>query len=201
VAIKDLERSGTRKPSVAYHSLLNDGSHHFASIIARAHRAYGDVYNDKTDILYYFLYRAVQLSKRHIAFIVSRAFLEASNDLVSYVFSAIEALLNRLHQHAGRDHVVDLLSASVNTLELALDIGTPNPRQFVWETARTFASHFAHVEERAYATSAFLTQASEPAWMLAGYSAIHPRYLRAAWQLASAQHVFSAACRSAQRDL
>ncbi|PYJ64959.1 MAG: restriction endonuclease subunit M, partial [Verrucomicrobia bacterium] len=40
-------------------------------------RTYADVYNDKTDILFYFLMKAVQISKREIGFIVSRAFLEA----------------------------------------------------------------------------------------------------------------------------
>jgi type I restriction-modification system DNA methylase subunit len=40
-------------------------------------RTYADVYNDKTDILFYFLRKAVQISKREVAFIVSRAFLEA----------------------------------------------------------------------------------------------------------------------------
>jgi len=40
-------------------------------------RTYADVYNDKTDILFYFLAKAVDISKREVAFIVSRAFLEA----------------------------------------------------------------------------------------------------------------------------
>jgi len=40
-------------------------------------RMYYSVYNDKTDILYYFFTKAVQLSKSQIGFIVSRAFLEA----------------------------------------------------------------------------------------------------------------------------
>jgi hypothetical protein len=40
-------------------------------------RTYADVYNDKTDILFYFLTKAVQVSKNQVAFIVSRAFLEA----------------------------------------------------------------------------------------------------------------------------
>jgi hypothetical protein len=39
--------------------------------------AYAEVYNDKTDLLYYFLKRAVDLSRRETAMIVSRAFLEA----------------------------------------------------------------------------------------------------------------------------
>lgn len=38
---------------------------------------YTDVYTDKTDILFYFFHRAVSLSKNKVAFIVSRAFLEA----------------------------------------------------------------------------------------------------------------------------
>jgi len=40
-------------------------------------RAYPFIYNDKTDILFYFLAKAVQLSKGEIGYIVSRAFLEA----------------------------------------------------------------------------------------------------------------------------
>ena len=39
--------------------------------------AYSDTYNDKTDLLFYFLHRAVALSKREVSMIVSRAFLEA----------------------------------------------------------------------------------------------------------------------------
>jgi hypothetical protein len=39
--------------------------------------AYADTYNDKTDLLFYFLNRAVELSKREVSMIVSRAFLEA----------------------------------------------------------------------------------------------------------------------------
>jgi type I restriction-modification system DNA methylase subunit len=40
-------------------------------------RAYSSVYNDKTDILFYFLAKAVQISRSAVSFIVSRAFLEA----------------------------------------------------------------------------------------------------------------------------
>ncbi|MGH7229406.1 MAG: Eco57I restriction-modification methylase domain-containing protein, partial [Nitrospiraceae bacterium] len=38
---------------------------------------YPEIYNDKTDILFYFLGKAAQLSKAMVGFIVSRAFLEA----------------------------------------------------------------------------------------------------------------------------
>lgn len=38
---------------------------------------YSEIYNDKTDILFYFMKRAVDLSKHEVCFIVSRAFLEA----------------------------------------------------------------------------------------------------------------------------
>jgi len=38
---------------------------------------YPEIYNDKTDILFYFLAKACTLSKRFVSFIVSRAFLEA----------------------------------------------------------------------------------------------------------------------------
>lgn len=45
--------------------------------LAYLKRAYSEVYNDKTDIYYYFLARATKLTKCHLSFIVSRAFLEA----------------------------------------------------------------------------------------------------------------------------
>ena len=38
---------------------------------------YPHIYNDKTDILFYFLAKSLELSKTHVGFIVSRAFLEA----------------------------------------------------------------------------------------------------------------------------
>ncbi|HRS76765.1 MAG TPA: Eco57I restriction-modification methylase domain-containing protein [Spirochaetota bacterium] len=38
---------------------------------------YPEIYNDKTDILFYFFKKAIDISKEHIGFIVSRAFLEA----------------------------------------------------------------------------------------------------------------------------
>ena len=38
---------------------------------------YPDVFTDKTDIYYYFLHRALEISKGRVGFIVSRAFLEA----------------------------------------------------------------------------------------------------------------------------
>ena len=40
-------------------------------------RVFPHVYNDKTDVLFYFLAKAVQLSQGKVGFIVSRAFLEA----------------------------------------------------------------------------------------------------------------------------
>src|SRR5690606_22975028 len=39
--------------------------------------AYPHIHNDKTDLLFYFLARAVQLSRGGVGYIVSRAFLEA----------------------------------------------------------------------------------------------------------------------------
>ncbi|MFH0860073.1 MAG: N-6 DNA methylase [Candidatus Altiarchaeota archaeon] len=40
-------------------------------------KGYPEIYNDKTDILFYFIGKALQLSQDYISFIVSRAFLEA----------------------------------------------------------------------------------------------------------------------------
>jgi len=39
--------------------------------------AYGDIYTDKTDLLFYFLQKGVELSRDRVGMIVSRAFLEA----------------------------------------------------------------------------------------------------------------------------
>ncbi|MBU1627893.1 N-6 DNA methylase, partial [bacterium] len=50
---------------------------------------YHHVYNDKTDILFYFLCKGVQISKGYVSFIVSRAFLEAykADKLRKYLLS------------------------------------------------------------------------------------------------------------------
>ena len=55
--------------------------------LAALRTQYPDIYNDKTDILFYFLGRAVSLSRGFVAFIVSRAFLEAykANKLRAYL--------------------------------------------------------------------------------------------------------------------
>jgi len=45
--------------------------------LAYIKRTYSNVYNDKTDILFYFLAKATEITKGEVAFIVSRAFLEA----------------------------------------------------------------------------------------------------------------------------
>jgi len=45
--------------------------------LALLKKVYPDIHTDKTDILFYFLGRAVALSKGYVGFIVSRAFLEA----------------------------------------------------------------------------------------------------------------------------
>jgi type I restriction-modification system DNA methylase subunit len=47
---------------------------------------YAQIYSDKTDILFYFMYKATLLSKDMIGFIVSRAFLECpSGDFMSHL--------------------------------------------------------------------------------------------------------------------
>lgn len=45
--------------------------------LAAIKATYPHVYNDKTDILFYFLAKAVQISRGNVGFIISRAFLEA----------------------------------------------------------------------------------------------------------------------------
>ncbi|MDO8469035.1 MAG: Eco57I restriction-modification methylase domain-containing protein [Candidatus Peribacter sp.] len=40
-------------------------------------RMYPAIYNDKTDLLFYFVAKAAQISRKYVSFIVSRAFLEA----------------------------------------------------------------------------------------------------------------------------
>lgn len=49
--------------------------------------SYSEVYNDKTDILFYFIKKAIDISKNKVGFIISRAFLEAykANKLRYYI--------------------------------------------------------------------------------------------------------------------
>jgi type I restriction-modification system DNA methylase subunit/predicted type IV restriction endonuclease len=61
-------------------------------------RTYAHVYNDKTDILFYFLAKAVQISKGKVGFIVSRAFLEA------YKADKLRAWLA---EHANIEEILD----------------------------------------------------------------------------------------------
>jgi hypothetical protein len=63
--------------------------------------AYGDVWLDKTDIYYYFLRKAVELSQRRLGFIVSRAFLEADKARRIRDWLAANARLERLEDFDG----------------------------------------------------------------------------------------------------
>lgn len=47
------------------------------SRLAAIKSLYKDIYNDKTDIIFYFLAKAAKLAKGNVGFIISRAFLEA----------------------------------------------------------------------------------------------------------------------------
>lgn len=66
--------------------------------------AYPHIHNDKTDLLFYFLARAVQLSRGGVGYIVSRAFLEA--------FKA-DKLRAYLLDHAALRQVVDFQNALI----------------------------------------------------------------------------------------
>ena len=59
---------------------------------------YAQIYNDKTDLLFYFLAKAVELGKQHVSFIISRAFLEAykADKLRTFLLSnaAIEEIID-----------------------------------------------------------------------------------------------------------
>jgi len=61
-------------------------------------KQYPEIYNDKTDILFYFLAKGVKLSKGFVSYIVSRAFLEAykADKLRSYLSStsAINSIID-----------------------------------------------------------------------------------------------------------
>lgn len=61
-------------------------------------RAYPHIYNDKTDILFYFLAKAVEISRGEVGFIVSRAFLEA------YKANRLRAWLS---EHSNVREIVD----------------------------------------------------------------------------------------------
>ncbi|MGH8729504.1 MAG: Eco57I restriction-modification methylase domain-containing protein, partial [Burkholderiales bacterium] len=59
---------------------------------------YAEIYNDKTDILFYFLGKAISLSKTLVGFIVSRAFLEAYK---------ADKLRSHLLKHSAIKEVID----------------------------------------------------------------------------------------------
>jgi hypothetical protein len=79
---------------------------------------YSHVYNDKTDILFYFLAKAVEISKSEVTFIVSRAFLEA------YKADKLRAWLS---EHANIREIVDFRNfyvfegVGITTTILSLD--------------------------------------------------------------------------------
>jgi len=62
-------------------------------------QAYADIYRDKTDILFYFLGKAVDLTRGLVTFIVSRAFLEAYK---------ADGLRGWLATHAIVEEIIDL---------------------------------------------------------------------------------------------
>lgn len=66
--------------------------------------AYSSVYNDKTDLLFYFLAKAVTLTRGDVCLIVSRAFLEA------FKADKLRAFLAR---HTKTREIVDLRNAYV----------------------------------------------------------------------------------------
>lgn len=75
--------------------------------------AYPLIYNDKTDLLFYFLARATQLSRGNVAFIVSRAFLEAfkADKLRAYLLE--KAAIPASSPSVSELRLARLMSASV----------------------------------------------------------------------------------------
>jgi hypothetical protein len=96
------------------------GRHH--PMMAYLSRTYPAVWQDKSDILFYFLARAVEVSKRYVGFIVSRAFLEAHK---------AEHLRGYLAQHAPMRDAIDFggyqvfADASISTAIVVLDKSLP----------------------------------------------------------------------------
>ncbi len=69
-------------------------------------KQYPHIYNDKTDILFYFLGKSIKLSKGFVSFIVSRAFLEAYK---------ADKLRNFLLQNAALREIIDFRNFYVFT--------------------------------------------------------------------------------------
>jgi hypothetical protein len=72
--------------------------------LAYLKRRYGHIYNDKTDLLFYFLGKSIDISRAEVCFIVSRAFLEA--------FKA-DKLRSFLAGHSKVREIIDLRNAYV----------------------------------------------------------------------------------------
>lgn len=88
--------------------------------LAAIKAAYPRVYNDKTDLLFYFLSRAAQLSRGAVALIVSRAFLEA------YKADKLRAFLlekTAIEQIIDFRNTLIFKGVGITTCIIALDVG------------------------------------------------------------------------------
>lgn len=84
-------------------------------------QSYPDIWADKTDILFYFLAKAIILSRQHVGFIVSRAFLEAykAKKLREFILSKTKILsvtdFNGFHVfEAGVSTAIPILEIETN---------------------------------------------------------------------------------------
>jgi hypothetical protein len=93
-------------------------------------KAYASVYNDKTDILFYFLAKAIEIGKSEVAFIVSRAFLEAYK---------ADKLRRWLSEHSDVAEIIDFRNhyvfngIGITTAIVSLSKGTPLPSANVYQ--------------------------------------------------------------------
>lgn len=121
--------------------------------IAYLKRVYNHVYNDKTDLLFYFLVKAIEISKSDVCFIVSRAFLEAykADKLRGWIADQVQvrrlvdfrnarvfdgvgittAILHLTRDPTGRDASFSRFEgAKLNPAMQAVDIGEANFSSF-----------------------------------------------------------------------
>jgi len=114
-------------------------------------RTYGDIYRDKTDVLFYFLKRAVDICNGEVAVIVSRAFLEAQQ---------ADRLREWLAEQVRVREILDFRNAqvfprvgiatSIVRVSKANNIGTAVVRQLVPQTLPTGVTADRLADERLF---------------------------------------------------
>ncbi len=111
-------------------------------------QAYSEIWSDKTDILFYFLTKAIKLSKQKVGFIVSRAFFEAykAKKLREFILSSTE--IHSIIDFNGF-HVFEAgIATAIPILEVESNTGARNKNKisvYRLKTSETSSDLISHI--------------------------------------------------------